>query len=401
MTSASDVKPSKNITVLGSTGSIGCSTLAVISQYPESYRIFALTANKNTAVLVEQCKQLRPSYVVLMDSQTAAEVREQLLKLDIATEVLEGIDNLVAVASASEVDTVMAAIVGAAGLVPTLAAVKAGKKVLLANKEALVMAGNLFVKAQAESNSHMLPIDSEHNAIFQCLPSEYHSPERAGIARIILTGSGGPFRQWPYEAIRSATPEQACNHPNWSMGKKISVDSATLMNKGLEVIEACWLFHVTPDLIDVVIHPQSVIHSMVEYIDGSVLAQLGNPDMRTPIAHALAWPQRIASGVASLDIITTASLDFEAPDHDRFPALSIAIDSIRAGAGAPILLNAANEIAVDAFLQRLIRFDQIAEIWQRVMDAIEPEEPDNLEMVQYLDKTARKKAVEEVKRLSI
>ena len=379
------VKPLQVITVLGSTGSIGRNTLAVIAQCPENYRVFALTANNNSEILVNQCRQLRPSFVVLLDPQAAAEVREQLSQLKIATEVLEGVDSLVEVASANEVDTVMAAIVGAAGLLPTLAAVKAGKKVLLANKEALVMAGSLFVQAQAQSKGQLLPIDSEHNAIFQCLPSDYCNPEQAGITRILLTGSGGPFRQWSRKAMRLATPEQACNHPNWSMGKKVSVDSATLMNKGLEVIEACWLFAITPDLIDVVIHPQSVVHSMVEYTDGSILAQLGNPDMRTPIAHALAWPRRIVSGVSSLDIIASASLDFEAPDNVRFPALSIAIESFRAGAGAPVLLNAANEVAVEAFLRCLIRFDQIAEVWQRVMDSIESEEPKDLEMVQYLD----------------
>ena len=387
------------VTVLGSTGSIGRSTLEVLSQHPESYRVFALTANNNTAMLVDQCKRLRPHFAVLLDAKAAAEVREQLSQLKIPTEVLEGIDNLVAVASASEVDTVMAAIVGAAGLLPTFAAVKAGKKVLLANKETLVMAGGLFIQAQMQSKAQLLPIDSEHNAIFQCLPHDYSDPKQAGITRLLLTGSGGPFRQWSCEAMRSATPEQACNHPKWSMGKKISVDSATLMNKGLEIIEACWLFAMTPDLIDVVIHPQSVVHSMVEYIDGSILAHLGNPDMKVPIAHALAWPHRIVSGATALDIIASATLDFEAPDNSRFPALSMAVDSMCVGAGAPVLLNAANEVAVEAFLQRAIRFDQIAEIWQRVMDSVESSEPEDLDMVQHLDRVARSKAVEQVRQL--
>jgi 1-deoxy-D-xylulose-5-phosphate reductoisomerase len=283
----------------------------------------------------------------------------------------------------------MAAIVGAAGLVPTMAAVKAGKKILLANKESLVMAGDLFMRAVAASGSVLLPIDSEHNAIFQCLPGDYKQAEQSGISKLLLSASGGPFRGWSAGQMTEITPEQACAHPNWSMGRKISVDSATLMNKGLELIEACWLFNVSPSQIEVVVHPQSVIHSLVQYRDGSVLAQLGNPDMRTPIAHALAWPQRIESGVADLDLFEVARLDFEQPDMQSFPCLQLACDAASAGGDAPAILNAANEIAVQAFLDRRIGFTQIQQVVDNTLSGLDISEPDSLDGVQESDQKAR------------
>ena len=294
----------QKLTILGSTGSIGLSTLDVVARHPQQFQVFALTANQRVAELAQQCRQFHPRYAVL-GSQAAAEQLRNLVDSDV--EVLWGEEGLAQVAAHEETDTVMAAIVGAAGLLPTLAAVKAGKKVLLANKEALVMAGQLFMDVVAESKATLLPIDSEHNAIFQCLPADYSGREQAGVRRLLLSASGGPFRTTPLADLAAMTPDQACAHPNWSMGRKISVDSATMMNKGLELIEASWLFAVDASDIDIVIHPQSIIHSLVEYNDGSVLAQLGNPDMRTPIAHALAWPERIDSGVSSLDLIAIAS----------------------------------------------------------------------------------------------
>ncbi|ACE83865.1 1-deoxy-D-xylulose-5-phosphate reductoisomerase [Cellvibrio japonicus] len=389
----------ESITVLGATGSIGVSTLDVISRHPERYQVYALTAERRWQLLATQCLEHQPRYAVIRDADSAGLLEQELRKQGCLTEVLYGADALASVAGASEVDMVMAAIVGAAGLLPTLAAVKAGKKVLLANKEVLVMAGGLFTQAVAEHGAQLLPIDSEHNAIFQCLPN--HRPDylqqgliSSGVRKILLTASGGPFRNTPIHELARVTPEQACAHPNWSMGQKISVDSASMMNKGLELIEACWLFNTSPRQVEVVIHPQSVIHSMVEYIDGSVLAQLGNPDMRTPIAHALAWPERIESGVASLDLIMTARLDFSAPDVQRFPCLRLAQEAVVSGGNAPVLLNAANEIAVAAFLERRLGFDQIPRLISSVMDAIPFSEPETLELVQAADAEARAVAMQ-------
>lgn len=386
--------PVQHITILGATGSIGVSTLDVIARHPDRYKVFALTADRRWQLLATQCLQHQPSYAVLNDETAAQALEQELRRQGCQTQVLVGLTALEKVASHTEVDTVMAAIVGAAGLLPTLAAVKAGKKVLLANKEALVMAGGLFTQAVAASGALLLPIDSEHNAIFQCLPNhrgDYLADGLAssGVRKILLTASGGPFRTTPLADLAHVTPAQACAHPNWSMGQKISVDSASMINKGLELIEACWLFNTRPQQIQVVIHPQSVIHSMVEYIDGSVLAQLGNPDMRTPIAHALAWPERIESGVASLDIIATARLDFSAPDHQRFPCLRLAQQAAEASGSAPAVLNAANEIAVAAFLEGRIRFDQIAPVIDHTLTRIATVEPSGLDQIQSLDGEAR------------
>jgi len=387
------------VTVLGSTGSIGVSTLDVLARHPETYRVFALTANASVDTLFEQCQATQPRFAVLRDETAAVQLRDRLAALGLETEVLSGVAGLEQVAADSEVDTVMAAIVGAAGLPPTMAAVKAGKKVLLANKESLVMAGKLFMDAVAQHGARLLPIDSEHNAIFQCMPAgnEIMQP---GVRRILLTGSGGPFRQRDAATLRNVTPDEACAHPNWSMGRKISVDSATMMNKGLEFIEACWLFGATPDQVEIVVHPQSVIHSMVEYVDGSVLAQLGNPDMRTPIAHALAWPERIESGVGMLDIIATARLDFEAPDSQRFPCLRLARQAIERGGTAPAILNAANEMAVEAFLGQLVRFTDIPVIIERVLSQLDISEPEGLHTVEEADRQAREAASSVIKTLS-
>ena len=380
------------LTVLGSTGSIGVSTLDVVARHPERYAVYALTANRQVDAMVAQCLACEPRFAVMRDEDAAEQLRQALASKGSETQVLSGEAGLVEVAGADEVEVVMAAIVGAAGLSPTLAAVQTGKKVLLANKESLVMAGGLFMQAVADSGATLLPIDSEHNAIFQCLPHDYRSIEAAGIRRILLTGSGGPFRQTPVAELEQVTPDQACAHPNWSMGRKISVDSATMMNKGLEFVEACWLFDATPDQIEVVVHPQSVIHSMVEYADGSVLAQMGNPDMRTPIAHALAWPERIDSGVASLDFMAVARLDFEAPSFERFPGLRLSIESARAGGIMPAVLNAANEVAVEAFLQEQIRFTAIPEVLERVLAETSNREPTDLTVVKEADQLARERA---------
>lgn len=394
----------QQITVLGATGSIGVSTLDVLSRHKDKYSVYALTADKRWQVLALQCLEHQPRYAVLVNDTHRQDLQTELKKHHCPTEVLCGADALAAVASANEVDVVMAAIVGAAGLLPTLAAVKAGKKVLLANKESLVMAGGLFTRAVIESKSILLPIDSEHNAIFQCLPHQRSSdlslgPKACGVRKILLTASGGPFRNTPVDQLANVTPEQACAHPNWSMGRKISVDSATMLNKGLELIEACWLFNAKPEQIQVVIHPQSVIHSMVEYVDGSVLAQMGNPDMRTPIAHALAWPERMESGVNSLDLIATARLDFSAPDYQRFPCLALAEEAAKRGGTAPALLNAANEIAVDAFLHQQLRFNQIASVIAGVMEKIPVSEPSDLAHVQAADTEARQLAMQQIKQL--
>jgi 1-deoxy-D-xylulose-5-phosphate reductoisomerase len=367
----------QNITILGATGSIGVSTLDVIARHPDRYRVYALTAHSRIAELAAQCVRFRPEVAVTGSAEGAAELAALLGKEGLATEVAWGEAALCEVASASGCDAVMAAIVGAAGLGPSLAAAQAGKKVLLANKEALVMSGQLFMTAVADSGATLLPIDSEHNAIFQCLPHDFSRGTGAnghGIAKIVLTASGGPFLNRAADTLDSVTPEEAVAHPNWVMGRKISVDSATMMNKGLEVIEAAWLFGASAAQIEVLIHPQSVIHSMVSYVDGSVLAQLGNPDMRTPIAHALAYPERIASGVAPLDLTAIAQLRFERPDLQRFPCLKLAYDALQAGGSAPALMNAANEVAVEAFLNRQIGFRMIDQLIARVMDTV-PHEP--------------------------
>ncbi|BCQ59724.1 1-deoxy-D-xylulose 5-phosphate reductoisomerase [Pseudomonas sp. NFPP10] len=358
----------QQITVLGATGSIGLSTLDVIARHPDRYQVFALTGFTRLAELLALCVKHEPRFAVVPEAAAASRLQQDLRAAGQATQVLVGEQGLCEVASAPEVDAVMAAIVGAAGLRPTLAAVEAGKKILLANKEALVMSGALFMQAVGKSGSVLLPIDSEHNAIFQCMPADFsRGLSRVGVRRILLTASGGPFRQTPLEELEHVSPEQACAHPNWSMGRKISVDSASMMNKGLELIEACWLFDARPSQVEVVVHPQSVIHSLVDYVDGSVLAQLGNPDMRTPIANALAWPERIDSGVAPLDLFAIARLDFQAPDEQRFPCLRLARQAAEAGNSAPAMLNAANEVAVSAFLERRIRYPEIASIIDEVL----------------------------------
>ena len=385
----------QNITVLGSTGSIGVSTLDVLARHPDKYRAYALTANTSVDLIIPQIQRHSPRFAVMRDERSAQQLEDQLFALGHKeTAVLSGEKGLLQVAADAAVSAVMAAIVGAAGLSPTMAAVTAGKKVLLANKESLVMAGHLFMDAVETSGATLLPIDSEHNAIFQSMPARYQSGKSTGLVsegvrRILLTGSGGPFRELPLAQLPSVTPDQACAHPNWDMGRKISVDSATMMNKGLELIEACWLFNTTADTIDIVIHPQSIIHSMVEYTDGSVLAQLGNPDMRTPIAHALAFPDRIDSGVGSLDIIATARLDFEAPDYQRFPCLRLATEAAAVGGTAMAVLNAANEVAVDAFLAGSIRFTDIPLTIEHVLAATTIVEPDTLALVQAQDASAR------------
>lgn len=383
----------KGITVLGSTGSIGVSTLDVIARHPERFRVVALTANRGVERMLQQCEQFRPTVAVMADEPSGRELARGLSERGIATEVLCGLRGLETAAAMRDADYVMAAIVGAAGLLPTLSAVRAGKRVLLANKEALVMAGHLFMREASEHGAEILPIDSEHNAVFQCLPPErLQGLEEGGVKRILLTASGGPFRETPIAELAGVTPDQACAHPNWEMGRKISVDSATMMNKGLEVIEAHWLFRAPAQRIQVVLHPQSVIHSMVEYVDGSVLAQLGNPDMRTPIAHALAWPERIASGVDSLDLFQVARLDFEAPDLQRFPCLRLAFEAIEAGGTAPAVLNAANEVAVAAFLDERLPFTAIAEVVEETLQRLPAREPGGLESLLQLDTEARKVA---------
>ncbi|MFM9269322.1 1-deoxy-D-xylulose-5-phosphate reductoisomerase [Halomonas elongata] len=387
------VTPPLDVTVLGATGSIGTSTLDVIARHPSRYRVHALSANRARQRLLAQCRTHRPRVAVLEREEDAAWLREQLAGAGLDTEVRAGAEALVEISEAREVDVVMAAIVGAAGLLPTLAAVRAGKRVLLANKEALVMSGGLFMEAVTRSGATLLPIDSEHNAIYQCLPTEHRGGlARHGVTQLLLTASGGPFRGWEASRLAEVTPEQACAHPNWSMGRKISVDSASLMNKGLELIEACWLFDARPDQIQVVVHPQSVIHSMAAYNDGSVIAQLGNPDMRTPIAHGLAWPERIESGVQALDLFEVARLDFERPDESAFPCLRLAREAIAAGGTAPAVLNAANEVAVEAFLEGRLGFTGIGELVERVRDACPVESADELGGILEADERARHEA---------
>jgi 1-deoxy-D-xylulose-5-phosphate reductoisomerase len=391
----------ERLTLLGSTGSIGDSTLDVVARHPERYGVFALTAHRNGAKLAEQCLRFAPELAVVGDAATARQLEATLRAAGSRTRVAYGEAALVEAASADACDTVVAAIVGAAGLKPTLAAARAGKRILLANKEALVMSGALFMDAVRDHHATLLPVDSEHNAIFQCLPAAGAGDAHGGVTRIILTASGGPFRTREPGSLEAVTPDEACAHPNWVMGRKISVDSATMMNKGLEVIEAHWLFGLPAERIDVLIHPQSVIHSMVSYADGSVLAQLGNPDMRTPIAHALAYPQRIASGVAPLDLTAIAKLTFEAPDLARFPCLKLAFDALRQGGTASAILNAANEIAVDAFLAQRIGFMRIADVVARVLDEVPHAAVSSLEAVFEVDGLARAAARRAVERQAI
>jgi len=361
----------KGVCILGATGSIGISTLDVVARHPGRYRVVALTANRDAEGLAAQCRRHRPALAVMAEAGAAARLRALLADMVDAPEILAGPAALEQVAALPEVDIVMAAIVGAAGLLPTLAAARAGKRLLLANKEALVVAGEILMATAAAGGATLLPIDSEHNAIFQCMPPGYEAGlERVGVERILLTASGGPFRDRPLAELARVTPDQACAHPNWSMGRKISVDSATMMNKGLELIEASWLFGTRPERIQIVIHPQSVIHSLVQYVDGSVLAQLGNPDMRTPIAHALAWPERLAAGVSPLDLFAVGRLDFAPPSLDRFPCLSLAIQAAETGGTAPAILNAANEVAVAAFLEGRIGFTRIAEVVDRTLERL-------------------------------
>ncbi|MBL6986618.1 MAG: 1-deoxy-D-xylulose-5-phosphate reductoisomerase [Methylobacter sp.] len=381
----------KGICILGATGSIGVSTLDVVARHSSLYKVIALTANTNIDVLYEQCVEHHPEVVVVVDEDKALAFEQKLKNTSIADiKVLSGAKALEHVATLDNVDSVMAAIVGAAGLLPSLAAAKAGKTVLLANKEALVMSGAIFMQALAQSGAQLLPIDSEHNAIFQCMPAGYKTGMQAKQARrILLTASGGPFREMPVEQLISVTPAQAVAHPNWDMGRKISVDSATMMNKGLEMIEACILFDMTPDQIQVVIHPQSVIHSMVDYVDGTVLAQMGNPDMRIPIAYSMAWPERFDSGVEPLNIFDVGRMDFQEPNLERFPCLRLAYEAIATGGTMPTILNAANEIAVEAFLNEQVRFTDIPVIIERCMKKIEAKPADTLEIILDTDQQAR------------
>jgi 1-deoxy-D-xylulose-5-phosphate reductoisomerase len=378
------------VTILGSTGSVGESTLDVIARNPGRYRVAALTANRNTARLAEQCAEFGAQLAVVADPAREAELAAAIRRAGSRAEVLSGEAGMAAAAGLDGVDTVMASIVGAAGLKPTLCAAQAGKKILLANKESLVIAGEVFVRAARESGARVLPVDSEHNAIFQALPQGFENGlDSVGVERIILTASGGPFLHKSADELSRVTPAQACKHPNWDMGRKISVDSATLMNKGLEVIEAHWLFDTTPDQLEVLIHPQSIIHSMVAYRDGSVLAQLGTPDMRTPIAYALAWPDRIEAGVKRLNLAEIGTLNFSAPDFERFPCLRLAFEAMRAGRNAPVVLNAANEVAVQAFLDEQIAFNRIPELVDRVMQRVPAGSISGLDDVLEQDRLAR------------
>jgi 1-deoxy-D-xylulose-5-phosphate reductoisomerase len=390
----------KGVTILGATGTIGVNTLDVIARHPRQYKVIALSANHNVERLFEQCLTHTPQYAAMCDADSAEKLQRKLKQAGSDTQVLSGVAGLETVASLPQTDYVMAAIVGAAGLLPTLAAARAGKRVLLANKEALVMSGQIFMDEIRKNHAELLPIDSEHNAIFQCMPNDFAKGlKHTGVNKILLTASGGPFRNTPLHELETVTPAQAVAHPNWVMGRKISVDSATMMNKGLEVIEACWLFDTAPDTIQVVVHPQSVIHSMVSYIDGSVLAQMGNPDMRTPIAHALAWPQRIQSGVEPLDVFAVAHLDFQQPDLQRFPCLRMAYQSLKTGGTATAILNAANEIAVDAFLHQQIAFTRIAGIIEKTLEHVSVRPADSLATVLEADQQARVVANEWVSRM--
>jgi len=393
----------QNITILGATGSIGKSTIDVLMRHPKLFSVFALTANSNVELLLQQAQLCSPKYVVIADPKQFKQAKKLFSDHhQLSCEVLAGDEALEQVASAPDVDIVMAAIVGSAGLLPTLAAVKAGKKVLLANKESLVMSGDLFIQAANQHHAQILPIDSEHNAIFQCLPTDFKYGElcSSGISKILLTGSGGPFLTLPLSELHHVTPDQACAHPNWDMGRKISVDSATMMNKGLEFIEAKWLFGLESSDIQVVLHPQSIIHSMVQYVDGSVLAQMGNPDMRTPIAHALAFPDRVESGVAPLDFNQLSNLTFTEPEAERYPNLILAMQASSAGQYATTTLNAANEVAVDAFLQGKIGFIQIAQVNEECLQQTSPHNLDTIEAVIESDNAARRLSLNIIGNLS-
>ncbi|RLA19523.1 MAG: 1-deoxy-D-xylulose-5-phosphate reductoisomerase [Gammaproteobacteria bacterium] len=392
----------KGICILGSTGSIGQSTLDVIERHPDRYKVIALTANRSVERLHEQCIRHHPEKVVVVDEMSAETLRKSLSSSGLKDiTVLQGISALAEVAALDNVDQVMAAIVGAAGLMPTLSAVRAGKRILLANKEALVMSGRLFMREVEKFGAELLPIDSEHNALFQCMPAGYRVGERkAEVRSLLLTASGGPFRELPLESFREITPEQACAHPKWVMGRKISVDSATMMNKGLELIEASWLFNLPVEQIKVVIHPQSIIHSLVDYVDGTMLAQMGNPDMRIPIAHAMAWPDRIDSGVKPLDLFAIKKLEFETLDNERFPCLELAIKAMKKGGNCSVTLNAANEVAVEAFLNGGIHFTEIALVIEKVMSEAPFCEIENIEQVLDSDVRARALAEETIKALT-
>ena len=391
------------LAVLGSTGSIGCNTLDVVRHNPEKFTVTALVAGKNVARMVEQCLEFAPRYAVMDDALSAQAVKLALREHGSLTEVLSGQQAACDVAALDDVDQVMAAIVGAAGLLPTLAAIRAGKVILLANKESLVTCGRLFLEAVKQHHARLLPVDSEHNAIFQSLPQSFQSNlgyadlAQHGVSSILLTGSGGPFRETPISELSAMTPDQACRHPNWSMGRKISVDSATMMNKGLEYIEARWLFNASAQQMEVLIHPQSVIHSMVRYQDGSVLAQLGEPDMRTPIANTMAWPHRVVSGAKPLDFCKMGSLSFSEPDYARYPCLKLAMEACEQGQAATTALNAANEIAVAAFLDGQIRFTDIAAVNLAVLEHLELSEPQSVEAVMEIDVRAREEAAVQAK----
>ncbi len=387
------------VTVLGATGSIGASTLDVLSRHKDRYEVFALSAARSVDSMLDLCLRFKPQFAVMADPFAAELLEEKLRGSDI--KVLSGDEGLCFISSHESCDCVVASIVGAAGLVPTLHAVESGKRVLLANKEALVMAGQLMMDAAKKSGALLLPIDSEHNAIFQCLPQTESGVEWRGVQKILLTASGGPFRQSTIDELRRVTPERALKHPNWDMGEKVTIDSASLMNKGLELIEACWLFGVTPQQIDVVVHPQSIVHSMVSYDDGSVLAQMGNPDMRTPIAHALAWPERIDSGVAALDLLTHSQLSFEAPDTNRFPCLRLATEAAEVGGTATTILNAADEIAVPAFIEERIGFMDIASHVENALQKIPAVAVDCLETLFETDLKTRELVKEAISRTTV
>ena len=384
----------KQLTILGATGSIGQSTLDIVARHPDLYALYALTANRNHQKMLQLCRQFEPVVVVMADTDSAGQLAAAIQ--DLPTRVLSGEAALAEVAAADEVDVVVAAIVGAAGLIPTLAAVRSGKRILLANKEALVMAGALFMKEVQRHGAELLPVDSEHNAIFQCLPagSIGNSIAEQGVSKIFLTGSGGPFRDLDLADIDDVTPEQACAHPNWDMGPKISVDSATMMNKGLEMIEACWLFAVDHAAVEILLHRQSIVHSMVAYTDGSVIAQMGNPDMRTPIAHALAWPSRIESGVESLNLLQVGQLDFTLADEARYPCLALAREAWLQGGTSMAVLNAANEVAVEHFLNGRIKFTEIPRVITNVMEQVTTGPADSLEGILQADSSARNLACE-------
>lgn len=390
----------QGICILGSTGTIGVNTLDVINRHADKYQVIALTANQADEKLYQQCLAFNPQFAVLANEEAAQRLKDKLHTADLQTEVLSGVESLERVVALDEVDQVMAAIVGAAGLLPALAAARAGKRILLANKEALVMSGDLFINEVKQHNAELLPIDSEHNAIFQCMPGHFENGlQQVGVNKILLTASGGPFRTRSIDTLHKVTPEEAVAHPNWVMGQKISVDSATMMNKGLEIIEACWLFNTDASMIQVVIHPQSVIHSMVSYTDGSVLAQMGNPDMRTPIAHAMGWPERMQSGVELLDIFEVAKLEFEAPDFSRFPCLSLAYEALSIGGTATSILNAANEIAVDAFLNKQLGFTNISRVIEKTLESTSSGTADSLQHIIQADLEAREQASEWVSQL--